>query len=332
MTGLLDPLVEKAAGMAGAFVPLGETFLAIAIVIALMLAVYDWWLGSVSGAISRAVRGGIALVVPLALLLNWTPIMKTTANFFTSELTAPITRAAGFSDGGSAVQSAVRRLNDALFPKPAPGGAPGAAGSQAGPSTFDYVTGRASIGREIINKLTQAAFDVVLFFVSLLVGFALILALYGPLLTLQLGAIFGPLLVAWLPWQPMAHLFHNWLRFMLASGVALLVGITLATLAAGVLGDFASQMASIGTDPTMSLADELLARVGAFMTSVSVIVFVAYFLMQTESIASSLIGGAGSGSGAVASGILGGMRRMRGELVRKTGGAKAAMPVQPPKP
>ncbi|UOB04707.1 type IV secretion system protein [[Acidovorax] ebreus] len=314
IAGLLDPLIEKAAGMSGAFVPLGQTFLGLALVINIALAVFDWWMGSVSGALSRVTRGALVLILPLALLLNWAPWMQTTTKFFTTELTAPIVNAAGVGNAGEAVKTAIEKLNTAMFPS-----AQKDDGKSAWSKAWEFVTGDASIGKALVGSLTQALFDLILFFISGLVAFALLLALYGPLLALQLGVIFGPLLVAWLPWQPMSHLFHNWLRFMLANGFSLVIGVTLATLGAGVIGDFATQMATIGKDPNLPWYMELMVRAGAFMSSAAVIIFVAFYLMRAEDIASSLIGGGGSGSGAVASGIMHGAKNLRGEVVRKAG-------------
>lgn len=311
VAGLLDPLIEKAASMSGAFVPLGQTFLALALVITIALAVFDWWMGSVSGALSRITRGALVLILPLALLLNWSPWMQTTTKFFTTELTAPIVNAAGVGNAGEAVKTAIEKLNTAMFPS-----AQKDDGKSAWSKAWEFVTGDASIGKALVGSLTQLLFDAILFFISGLVAFALLLALYGPLLALQLGVIFGPLLVAWLPWQPMSHLFHNWLRFMLANGFSLVIGVTLATLGAGVIGDFATQMATIGADPELPWYMELMVRAGAFMSSAAVIIFVAFYLMRAEDIASSLIGGGGSGSGAAAGSMMHGAKNLRGEIVR----------------
>lgn len=315
---LLDPLIERAAGMAEAFVPLGKTFLALAMVITLFLAIYDWWLGDAPAALSRAVRAGIMFCVPLALLFNWTPWMKTSTEFFTKELTAPIVATSGAADAGDAVKQAIEKLNSAMFPPENPN-----ADKRGGwRKAWDFVTGDMSVGKAVFGSIQQAVSDLILFFVSGLVGFALILALYGPLLALQLGVIFGPLLVAWLPWQPMGHLFQNWLRYMLANGLALVVGVTLATLGAGVIGDFAVQMAALNNDPELPFFMAIAVRMGAFMSSIAIIIFVAYYLMQAETIASSLIGGGGSGS----SGLIGGIMRGARGLGRQPVASKPKIP------
>lgn len=314
IAGLLDPLIDRAAGMSGAFVPLGQTFLSLALVINLTLAIYDWWMGSVSGALSRLTRAAVVLIVPLALLMNWSPWMSTATKFFTTELTTPIAAAGGGSSAEDAVKNAIDKLGSAMFPNAQKTGD----GKSAWTKAWEFITDKdASIGKALIGSLTQALFDLILFFVGGLVGFALLLALYGPLLALQLGVILGPLLICWLPWPPMNHLFHNWLRFMLASGMSLVVGVILATLGAGVISSFAAEMATLGADPALPWYMELTVRMGAFMSSVAVIVFVGYFLMKSEDIASSLIGGGGSGSGAVASGIMHGAKNLGGEVMRK---------------
>lgn len=299
ISGLLSPLVERAAAMSDALVPLGKTFLALSVVMSLMYAVYDWWLGGVSDALARLTRAGLILIIPLTLLFGWNGYMKTFTEFFSKELTAPILAVDGSGSGPEAVKGAITKLSQAMFPNTRE-----VDGRSTWEKVRDFITSEESIGGAILSSLTEALFEMLLFGVAIAVSMALLFALYGPLFALQLGVIFGPLFLAWMPFQPLSHLARNWLTFMLSQGVALVVGVTVAVLAAGVISDYSDQMLAMARDPSLPWYDEIGAQFGGFMASTAVLAFIVFMLFRADDIAAAMIGGGGAGMGGVGGAIM----------------------------
>lgn len=302
VAGLLEPLITTAEGMGGAFVPIGRVLLALSVTMALTLSVYDWWTGAVSGAVSRAVRAGIILTIPLYLLSgnNWQTDMKIFTKFFTSDLTAPVLASTNSSSGPEAIRNTITKISTSMFPNTRQ--------PEDNRSTWEkvreFLVSEQTIGGAVFSALTEAFFELLLFIISVILVIALIAALYGPLLAFQIGVILGPLLLAWLPFQPMAHLSRNWLQFMLSQGFALVVGITLAVIAASSIEAYTDAMALMGGDPSLPWYEELAAQAGGFMASSAVILFVAFMLFRADDIAAAMIGGGGAGAGGVGAVIM----------------------------
>lgn len=317
IAGLLDPLIETAAGMSDVFVPIGRVLLALSVILSLLFAVYDWWMGAVSGAVARAVRAGLILTVPLFLLSgdNWTGSMKTFSNFFSSELTAPVLKSGGHANGPEAIKETITRISKSMFPNTRQ--------AEDNRSTWEkvreFLVSEQTIGGAVFSAFTEAFFELLLFIISAVLVVALIAALFGPLLALQIGVIFGPLLLAWMPFQPLAHLTRNWFQFMLSQGFALVVGITMAVIAAASIEAYTNSMALMGGDPSLPWYEELAAKLGGFMASSAVILFVAFMLFRADDIAAAMIGGGGAGTGGVGAVIL---NRIRPHGAPKGGGDK----------
>jgi hypothetical protein len=140
----------------------------------------------------------------------------------------------------------------------------------------------------------------------LLLTVALIFALYGPLFMLNIGMIFGPILVAGLPWRPTRGWFTRWIDYMMTMGGAYVIGLLLATMGAVALNNFASNLtaaynaAGAGGAQAQQLAFANTVAVSAFPIMVSML-FLTLMLMRVERIASALFGGmAIEGGGALA--------------------------------
>jgi len=296
VSGLLEPLVSTAAGMSGAFVPLAQTLLALSVTLALLFAVYDWWLGAASAALARIVRAGLVLTVPLYLFAggNWQSSVQTLTHFFSQELPAPILGSAGQGGGPEAIKSTIEKLSKSMFPNSRP--AKGAEKS-TWEKVVEFIKSDETFGGAILSSLTQALLELILFAVAFFVSLALVFALYGPLLAFQIGAIFGPLLIAFMPFQPLSHLARNWLQFMLSQGFALVVGITTAAIGAVSIESFSDQMATLGRAEGVPWFEELAIQFGGFMASAAVLVFVGFMLFKADDIAAAMIGGGGAGAG-----------------------------------
>jgi hypothetical protein len=138
------------------------------------------------------------------------------------------------------------------------------------------------------------------------VSLALVFALYGPLLALQVGIIFGPLLIAWLPSPQFSHLAKSWLQFILTQGFTLVVSVTIAVIGANAITAFAVQMDGLaaGGVSESGFIEAMVVQAGGFIASVSVLVFVGIMLFKADSIAGALLGGGGGGSSAVGAALL----------------------------
>ncbi len=317
IAGLLSPLITSAEAMHAVFIPIALQMLALSFALALLFAVYQWWMGEVSGALARITRAGLILIIPMTLLAgdNWKSTMDATAKFFSAGLTQPILKTGGATSGTQAISETITKLTNAMFPN---------SRNPDERTNFEkiknFVTGNESFGGMLVSALTQALLELIMFGLAIVLSVALIFALFGPLLALHIGIIFGPLLIAWMPFGPMSHLARNWLQFMLSQGFALVVGITIAMLAVGSIEAFTDSMSLMSRDPNLPLAQELAAKIGGFMASAAVIVFVAVMLFRADDIAAAMLGGGGAGTGGIGAVI----------MSRIAGGKMPKMPKGPP--
>lgn len=319
--GLLQPMIDAAAGMSAVFVPAGRAMLAVSLTLALLFATYEWWTGGAAGGIAKMVRAVLIFAMPFTLMVsdNWSSSMKSAATFFSQELTAPVLQTSG-GDGPDAIRNTITKLTTAMFPETRH-----AADNR---STYekmrDFITSEQTIGGAVMSSLTEALYELLLFVLAMFVSVALIFALYGPLLALQIGVIFGPLLIAWMPFQPLAHLSRSWLQFMLSQGFALVVGVTLATIGAVTVEGFTDVMMAMGKDADLPLFVELGAKFAGFVASAATIVFVGFMLFRADDLAASMLGGGGAGSSWVGGVILKKVLPRAHDM--KTGGTPKAPP------
>lgn len=304
VAGLLQPMIDSAAGMADAFVPTGRILLSVAFTLTIFYATYEWWLGGVSGAVAKAFRGAVILIIPLFLLYgnNWTSTMKTFTSFFSVELAAPLIQKSGqASTGGSApelVKNIITRVANGIWPDSNP-----QQQQEAGGNVFEkawqFITNPdKSVNESIFSALTEIVFKILLTVIGMALIVAILFALYGPILLMQVGVIFGPVLVCWLAWEPLADVSRNWLKFMITNGFSLLVGLVLSLIAAGSIENFVGTMQQMGHDPDLPWFLELAAKIGGFLASAGTMIFLSFMLFKADDIAGAMIGGsAGGGSG-----------------------------------
>lgn len=301
IAGLLSPLITSAESMHTVFLPIARTMLALSFALSVLYAVYQWWAGEVGGALARITRAALIMTIPITLLAgdNWRQTTDAATKFFSAGLTQPILGTTGATSGPDAIATTITKLSLAMFPN---------ARKPDERSSLDkireFINSDESIGGMLFSGLTQAVIELVLFLLALVMSVALIFALYGPLVALHIGVIFGPLLIAWMPFNPMSHLARNWLQFMISQGFALVVGITIAMLAVGSIESFTDSMTAMANDATLPFAQEIAAKIGGFMASAAVIVFVAFMLFRADEIASAMIGGGGAGAGGIGAVIM----------------------------
>lgn len=327
---MLQPTIDAAISMTAIFVPWGRKFLALAVVITAMFAVYEWLTGNMHGAVARIVRALLVLSVPLTLLFgdNYATTMNTVRNFFASELTQPIV---GNASGGSAetVRNAINVLTTSMFPEMQDADAKSAAGEHgsgvvaAAKSAWANITSPVDALFRLNVTLSQLLYRALLMIVAVFVSFMFILALYGPIFALQIGIILGPLLIAWLPSPQFSHLARSWFQFILAQGFTLVVAVAIATICATVITAYAAQMSGLaaGGVDSSGFIEAASVQAGGFLASLAVLLFAGLMLWKSDNIASALIGGGHAGSGGIAAGLI---ARATPKLSGgKTGGAKS---------
>lgn len=286
---IIDPMVQAAVSYVPVFVPTGWTFLALALTLSLGFAVYDWWLDSPSGALARCVRSGLMLLVVVTLFNGWAAHMKTFTTFFSAELASPLTK--GASTGGEALGQTINKITTSMFPD-----ARIDRNKSVQEKFWEFIRDRKNFGEYLFMNLTRALFELILFILSLIIITALVFAFYGPLLALQLGAIFGPLLLPWVIFAPMEGFARAWFKFMVTTGFTLLVALCLGLIAAEAIIVYTDAMASFGKNPNTSWAEEMAGRIGGLVAISGGMIFISLMILKADDIAGAMLsGGAGGG-------------------------------------
>lgn len=315
---MLQPVIDSATDLTGAFVPIGRIFLVVAMTIATLIATYEWWTGGAQAAIAKFVRALLIVSIPATLLFddNYSSTMNKTRDFFAVELTKPL--ASGGSDASTTLRNTINTLTTSMFPRmkadPAPAPAAGGLVGWA-KETWGNVTSPVDALFRLNVTMRQALYDLILMVVAFFVSLALISALYGPLFALQIGIIFGPLLFAWMPSPQFSHLARSWFQFILTQGFTLVVAVCIATVGATAITAFAEQMnglAAAGISES-GLFEALVVQTGGLLASLAVLVFVGFMLFRADNIAAAMIGGGGGGTSGIGGALLARVR---------TGGAK----------
>ena len=202
------------------------------------------------------------------------------------------------------------------------GSSPTTTGPSAGASTSgsgllsdvgSFVTTISNLGSTVVGLLEGVVVMLILGACFLFLAAAMLFALYGPLLLMMLGLIAGPLLVAWLPFEPLNSFATKWLSYMVTMGLAFVIGLIMAQIASSVLNQYAQTIAaSAGSVAGMweSFANGLLPAVVAM-------IFIGIMLLKVEHIAAGLVGGPSIGGGGALAGfaasrLLGATRASRG--------------------
>lgn len=301
---IINPVVAAAQKYTSVFVPTGWIFVALAITLTAVVIIYDWWMGDPQASIARLVRLGLVAFVVVSVLKSWDYYMQTFISAFANDLAAPLSG----SSGSAQLSTIIGKIQQSMFPDARKGDSTG---------ILEFVKDGKSIGQYLMMNITRAVFELILFVVSLIMILCLLLAFYGPALVMQVGAIFGPLLLPWLLFDPLDYLAKSWFKFMVTTGITLLVALCLGLIAATAIESFTDQMAKFGSDPSVTWAEEMSTRISGLVTILSGMVFMSLMILKADAIAGAMTGGdAGGGgvAGAVAKGIKG--------MLPKKGGKK----------
>lgn len=291
-------------------------------------AAYEWWMSGAAGGMAKLVRMLIVVSIPATLLFgdNYSKTMNTVRNFFAVGMTSPIIGGDAAGGGPDVLRNTINVLTTSMFPRmrseaPPTAAKPGGGGGGVVgwiKETWAGVSGPVDALFRLNVTVRQMLYDGILMIVAGFVSLALVFALYGPLLALQIGIIFGPLLIAWLPSPQFAHLSRSWLQFVLTQGFTLVVAVTVAVIGANAITAFAAQMDGLaaGGVSESGFVEAMMVQAGGLIASLSVLVFVGLMLFKADNIAGALIGGGGGGGSAVGAAL---MARMTPKSIVKGG-------------
>ena len=332
---LLSGVFDQASSMSTTLVGLGKTMLAIAFLLPLLSALLAFWVkGGAQDFLASTIRLLLVASIPLAALASWQSTASTLSNFFQQEIPSAL----GYGGGTDVVKTEVASLlnaansvgsstdsgtgtsdattattnadpifaGDPLITLPANDGnaqTPPKTAPSAASSIFD-------LGGLLTNLFLRALSIFLIDLPALILSLAAMLTIYGTLLMMSIGIIFGPILIAWLPWEPLSSLATNWLKYMLSAGMGFAVAIVFLKLSNNMIAGLASNMQSLHSMQGATLAGAIQQM---FVTGLGLL-FLAFMVFKAEHLGAALIGGPHIGGGGFLAGAAmgGALRAMRG--------------------
>jgi len=286
----LGTLLKSFQNMYGVFVDTGMVLLGLSFTISAMSGIYQWWTsGSLQDLVSNAVRT-IILVAPLLVLFKgWDNYMNTFTNFFHTDLPAAIAQKMGSSSGSGAVaagspEAVVGNMIKKL---------------QKSVNFDDKEEPKGPLERLAsffsLKKIYSLIIWIVVLVLNIFLAFAMIFAVFMPIAALQLGIIFGPLILAWLPWRPLADMSSRWLGYMIANGLTFVVAIVMLNALGLTIDEMTNRLIDMSQKSSgfVGIASYLLTLLALF----AVYIFSTNLLLQANNIAQGLTGGATVGEG-----------------------------------
>lgn len=174
------------------------------------------------------------------------------------------------------------------------------------------------LGRMIKDLVISVVVGVIIGIPALILSLAGIFALYGPLLMLAIGVIVGPILIAWLPWEPMSNFATTWLKYMITMGVSFVVGLVMMKISTNII----TQLANTIANNMAAGNDSILGAIAGMFVVASAMLFMAFMMLKTEHIGAALVGGPSVGGG----GAFGGMLINSALRMGRGGGKKSDAP------
>ncbi len=289
---MVQVLVDAAVDMQDGLVPTGQKLLGVALTLTVLNDVYQWWIkGDATELLAKGVRLFVITSIPASLLLApgaWVSANQTLVGFFQHGVTQALGAASG-ANLGDVIKGTIKSIVDAVN-----------VAQPASATTFSWLNPGSwfAAAAETFSSLGGLFIELVLK-VIVFIGVAammlgMLVAGYVPLVSLQIGVIVGPILIAWLPFEPMANYAHTWLKFMIVNAMTIVVATILLLMTQAAVGSITGVLSDM-------LADGAVAGgLGAFastFTVLAVLLFVAYMLFQADDIAGGLIGHSSVGGG-----------------------------------
>lgn len=283
----INPLINSLISMSGAFIPTGYKLLALFITVSAVLAAWDWWASrSLEDVLKTGVRMIITSTVVLSLFANWPGLMKTFGNFFYKEL--PTYIGVKGATPTEVIGKTIEKLQNA---------AKGTA-----PVVVDRIcTQTAEMQQEECSDVyskpggpTSWIISGVTTLLNLLLSAAIIFVAFMPVAAFYLGAIFGPLILATLPYERMADMTGRWTSFMISNGITFVVAIVMVNaVALAVDGLIKIQEGMSGE----SMLGGLIGFPVTFFALFVTYIFATGLLLKADNIAQGITGGVSIGEG-----------------------------------
>lgn len=281
LANTIGQLLQELLAMSGTFAGLGLVFMSVAVTLTILFGIYNWWLsGSIQDLVSNFVKI-ILIVAPLMILLNgWAGYMKTFGNFFYTELPSHL----GVSGGSpeAVAGDAILKIQQSVkFPDP--------------PANSDK---KSILGIKLpdisMALIYSAIIWTIAFLLNALLIFGILFAVFMPIAGLYIGMIFGPLILAWLPWKPLADMTSRWLGFMIGNGITFVVAIVILKAVSTALASMTTTMNQMAQD---SFATGLAGYVVVSVALFAIYIFALNLMLQANNIAQGMTGGATVGEG-----------------------------------
>lgn len=280
-TGLLNativPLLNALQAKAGVFVGTGFTLLALAVTLSALFGLYEWWTsGSFQDLVANFVRL-IIVIAPLVILFNgWTGYMKSFQEFFYTELPQKLSLTSSTPAG------LVGESMDKLMKAVDPGEKPAA---DADADWWELIK---------METIYNAIIWLLLVVLNTLLAFGILFAIFMPIAGMYIGAIFGPLLLAFMVWRPMADMASRWVGFMVANGITFVVAVVILDALKVALTNINAVLVGMNADGFgTGLAGFLVTLVALF----AIYIFAMNLMLQANNIAQGMTGGATVGEG-----------------------------------
>lgn len=297
--GFPDQMLRSATALGSALVGEGMLLLTYAFLATLAISLYRNLIVSrgLEELLFDVVRACILGSITLALLNNWGSVSQILPNWINGSVIARLTTggdpatvigqfyavfAEMFREMTAWIQTGAKPCGDAQ------GGILAAL-----QNIFDTITLKTFM--DVIWMYVALALAVLIIIIPLTLFSAIMLAvLFGNALIMKIAIIFGPVMIAWIPFAPMAWLAMSWLRFMLITAVT----VAIAYLIAGLLASSMLPVFRTLLNTGVNASGIGLATIWMGASIALVLLFGAWMLTKADDIASGLIGGGGASSGA----------------------------------
>lgn len=297
--GFPDQMLRSATALGSALVGEGMLLLTYAFLATLAISLYRNLIVSrgLEELLFDVVRACILGSITLALLNNWGSVSQILPNWINSSVISRLTTggepatvigqffavfAEMFREMTAWIQTGAKPCGDAQ------GGVLAAL-----QNLFDTITLKTFM--DVIWMYVALAIAVLIIIIPLTLFSAIMLAvLFGNALIMKIAIIFGPVMIAWIPFSPMAWLAMSWLRFMLITAVTVAIAYLIAGLLASSMLPVFRTLLNTGVNAT----GIGYATIWMGASIALVLLFGAWMLTKADDIASGLIGGGGASSGA----------------------------------
>jgi len=282
----MGPLLNALNTMYGIFLPIAKILFALFLTIAAVLAAWDWWTsGSLEDVLKTGVRMIITGVVVLSLFANWPALMKTFGNFFHKEL--PTYVGINGADPFQVVGKSIEKIKNAAEAVMAPKGETKCYINEMDMEQCDTVyTTKGGLNTKILAGVVTV--------LNVLLAAAILFAAYMPVAAFYVGAIFGPLMLATLPYERFADLTGRWASFMISNGITFVVAIVMVNAIAPAVGGLLQIQAGMAEE---SAVGGLLGFPVTFFALIVTYIFAIGLLLKADNIAQGITGGVSIGEG-----------------------------------